>query len=134
MNNINNINKKFQIFVISGIILILLDFTYLCLNQNWYKQEIKKSQGHKLQLKWFGVLIRYLAQIIGLNLFILHNSPTLNKTTLINALLYGLIIYGNYLGTNYATITTFDEKLAIVDFIKGGSIMILTTFLVNKLT
>ena len=129
----NNINKKLQILIISGIILIVLDFTYLYFNQNWYKKEIKKSQGHKLQLKWFGVFVRYLAQIIGLNLFILNNNPTLNKTTLINALLYGLIIYGNYLGTNYATITTFNEKLAIVDFIKGGSIMMLTTFFVNKL-
>lgn len=130
----NNINKKLQILIISGIILIVLDFTYLYFNRNWYKKEIKKSQGNKLQLKWFGVFVRYLAQIIGLNLFILNNNPTLNKSTLINALLYGLIIYGNYLGTNYATITTFDKKLAIVDFIKGGSIMMLTTFFVNKLT
>lgn len=49
--------------------------------------------------------------------------------SLIYSLLFGIIIYGNYLGTNYATIKVFDEKLASVDLIKGGTIMTITRYI-----
>jgi uncharacterized membrane protein len=118
-----------KILFISLLILITLDFIYLYFNQNWYKNEIKKSQGSELILKWSGVLIRYLSQTFGLNLFVLQHNGTI-----IDSFIYGIIIYSNYLGTNYATIDTFDEKLAMVDLLKGGIIMSLTTYLTYKLT
>ena len=123
-NKINNI----KLFLLSGIILIILDFTYLFINQEWYKKEIINSQGSELNLKWFGVIIRYLSQITGLNLFVLQHNGSI-----LDAFLYGIIIYSNYSGTNYATINYFDEKLAITDLFKGGFIMLLTTYLTYKL-
>lgn len=121
---INNLNLLY----ISGIILILLDFIYLYLTREWYKKEIKNSQGTELKLKWNGVIIRYLSQIIGLNLFILQQN-----NTLFDSFIYGLIIYSNYLGTNYATLNYFDEKLALSDLLKGGLIMVITTILSYKI-
>ena len=121
-----NINIK--LFIVSFIILIILDFVYLYFNQNWYKKEIKKSQGTELILKWPGVFIRYFSQVVGLNIFILQKNGTI-----IDSFLFGLIIYANYLGTNYATIINFDENLAMVDLIKGSIIMSLTTFLTYKI-
>ena len=115
---------NYKVLILSGLILFTLDFIYLFINKNWYKKEIKKSQGNALKLKWFGVLVRYLSQIIGLNLFVLQHNGSI-----LDGLIFGLIIYSNYLGTNYATISHFDEKLAIADFIKGGIIMSLTTYL-----
>ncbi len=117
------IYKNIKLFIISTIILLALDFTYLLLNKNWYITETKKMQNNEFKLKWFGVFMRYLSQIIGLNLFILQLNGSI-----IDAFLFGLIIYGNYIGTNYATINIFDEKLAFVDLIKGGIIMALTTY------
>jgi uncharacterized membrane protein len=78
-------------------------------------------QGKELKLKWTGVFIRYLSQIIGINLFVLQVNGVIIKS-----FLFGLIIYGNYIGTNYATIDIFDETLAIFDLLKGGVIMSLT--------
>ena len=43
------------------IILFILDLIYLYLNQNWYKKEIYRSQKSELELKWFGVFVRYIA-------------------------------------------------------------------------
>ena len=106
------------------IILFILDLIYLYLNQNWYKKEIYRSQKSELELKWFGVFVRYIAQAIGLYVFVLRNNYSLKY-----AFLFGLIIYGNYLRTNYATIKIFDEKLAITDLIKGGIIMTLTSYI-----
>lgn len=119
---INNINYK--LFFLSGFILLILDLSYLYINQEWYKKEIFRSQGSELKLKWLGVFVRYLSQIIGLNLFVLQNHGPI-----LYSFLFGLIIYSNYIGTNYATFEIFDEKLAIVDLIKGGLIMSLTTYL-----
>ena len=110
------------------IILFILDFIYLYFNQNWYKKEIYKSQNDELELKWSGVIVRYLTHSLGLYIFVLRNNYSF-----IYALLYGLIIYGNYLGTNYATIKIFNPTLAIVDLIKGCIIMTLTSYIYYKL-
>ena len=113
-----------KLFIISALILLILDLSYLFINQKWYKNETKRMQGKELKLKWLGVFIRYLSQIIGLNLFVLQVNGGIIKS-----LLFGLIIYGNYIGTNYATIDIFDETLAIFDLLKGGVIMSLTTYI-----
>ena len=110
------------------IILFILDFIYLYFNQNSYKKEIYRSQKSELELKWSGVFVRYIAQAIGLYILILKNNYSLKY-----AFLFGLVIYANYLGTNYATIKVFDEKLAITDLIKGGIIMTMTGYLYYKL-
>ena len=110
------------------VILFILDYVYLYFNQNWYRKEILRTQRSELELKWIGVISRYIAQSLGLYIFVLRNNYDL-----IYSLIYGLVIYGNYLGTNYATIKTFDEKLAITDLIKGCSIMILTSYIYYKL-
>jgi uncharacterized membrane protein len=114
--------------LISGIILFTLDFIYITINKEWYRRETEKSFNEKLELNWFGVFLRYLSQIVGLNLYILGQNGTS-----LDAMLFGFIIYGNYIGTNYATVSYFDEKLASVDIIKGGIIMLLTTYLTNKI-
>ena len=84
LNKIINI----QLLFVSAIILVALDFSYLYINQNWYKREIKNSQGYELNLKWSGVIIRYLSQIIGLNLFVLQHNGTL-----LDAFIFG-VVYG----------------------------------------
>ena len=120
------INKTLTIklFIVSAIVLVLLDFIYLFLQQKWYKTEIKKIQGGELKLNWIGVFMRYLAQIIGLNIFVLQNNGSI-----LYSFIFGIVIYLNYIGTNYATIINFDELLAFVDLLKGGTIMSLTTYI-----
>lgn len=78
-----------------------------------------------------GVIFRYMAQSLGLYIFVLRNNLLLSSK-IIYSFLYGIIIYDNYLSTNYATINIFDEKLALADLSKGGIIMIITTYLYHK--
>lgn len=117
-------NKTIYLFVVSTVLLILLDFAYLYINKEWYISETEKSQSAPFQIKWGGVFLRYLSQSIGLNIFILQQNASI-----FHSFLYGLVIYSNYIGTNYATIKMFDETLASVDLLKGGIIMMLTTYL-----
>jgi uncharacterized membrane protein len=115
---------NWKIVFISSLTLITLDFMYLYLNQEWYIKETELSQSKMFELKWTGVFLRYLTQIVGLNIFVLQNGGSVSS-----AFLFGLIIYGNYIGTNYATISRFDESLAFFDFLKGGTIMALTAYI-----
>ena len=116
----NDIKKFFLVLCI----LFTLDFIYLYLNKNWYLKEIQRSQNSPLELKPIGVVARYVSQALGLYLFVLKNNYSL-----IYSALYGMIIYSNYLGTNYATIKIFDPKLALVDLFKGSVIMTLTSYI-----
>lgn len=113
---------NWKIVVISSLLLVILDFIYLYINKKWYIHETEISQSRSFELKWSGVFLRYLTQALGLNLFVLQHNGTP-----VDAFIYGLIIYGNYIGTNYSTIKIFDETLACVDLLKGGIIMALTT-------
>lgn len=120
---INN-SLKINLFIVSSIVLVFLDLIYLFLQQRWYKKEIIRIQGKELKLNWIGVFMRYLAQIIGLNIFVLQNNGSI-----LYSFIFGLVIYLNYIGTNYATIINFDEVLAFTDLLKGGVIMALTTYI-----
>ena len=124
MTIIKDITNIIKIFVI----IFILDFIYFFFYKNWDIKEIYKSQNSELELKSIGVFARYIAQAIGLYVFVLRN-----KCSLLYASLFGFIIYGNYLGTNYATIKVFDEKLAIVDLIKGTLIMLLSGYIYYKI-
>ena len=115
-------------FIKSTLVLLTLDLLYLYINRETYMREIYRSQGSKLDLKWEGVLWRYLSQLIGLNYFVLGKENEISR-----AFIYGLVIYGNYLGTNYATIRIFDKRLARSDLLKGITLMILTTYLIQNL-
>jgi len=119
-----NQTLRIELFIVSASILIFLDFLYLFLQQKWYKKEIKNVQGKELKLNCVGVFMRYLAQIIGLNLFVLQNNYSI-----LYSFIFGIIIYLNYIGTSYATIINFNELLAFVDLLKGGTIMALTTYI-----
>ncbi len=119
---------NYKMILVSFIILFCLDFVYVFIQQEWYKQEIIKMQGSELDLKWSGVLLRYISQIIGLNIFVLQRGGGI-----IDAFIYGLIIYSNYIGTNYATVRVFDETLAITDLLKGGIVMVLTTAITYRI-
>ena len=116
----NDIKKFFLVLCI----LFTLDFIYLYFNQNWYRKEIIRSQNSPLELKPIGVVARYVSQALGLYLFVLKNNYDL-----IYSALYGMIVYGNYIGTNYDTIKVLDPKLAITDLIKGSIVMTLTSYI-----
>ena len=99
-----------------------------------YKQEV----GALMELKVAPALIFYVIFLLGLIFFVIN--PNQNNT-LINVFLigafFGLVTYGTYDLTVYASMNIFSLKLVIADILWGmflsGSVAALTVFTINKL-
>ncbi len=99
-----------------------------------YKQEV----GSLMELKVPPALIFYVVFLLGLIFFVINpnQSNTLFNVFLIGAF-YGLVTYGTYDLTVYASMNIFSLKLVIADILWGmllsGSVAALTVFTINKI-
>ena len=118
-----------QKLVISAITLLIIDilFISLVLVKSFNKQ-ILNVQGSPLVLNIHGALVSYFFLILGLYYFIIQENRPIHDSFLL-----GLIIYGIYDATNYATITNWDLKTSIIDTLWGGTLYGLTTFLTYRI-
>ena len=99
-----------------------------------YKQEV----GSLMELKVPPALIFYVVFLLGLIFFVINpnQSNTLFKVFLIGAF-FGLVTYGTYDLTVYASMNIFSLKLVIADILWGmflsGAVAALTVFTINKI-
>jgi len=99
-----------------------------------YKQEIASL----MELKVPPALLFYVIFLLGLIFFVVN--PNQNNT-LVNVFLigafFGLVTYGTYDLTIYASMNIFSLKLVVADIIWGmflsGAVATLTVFTINKL-
>ena len=99
-----------------------------------YKQEV----GSLMELKVPPALIFYVVFLLGLIFFVIN--PNQNNT-LLNVFLigsfFGLVTYGTYDLTVYASMNIFSLKLVIADILWGmflsGAVAALTVFTINKI-
>ena len=99
-----------------------------------YKQEV----GSLMELKVPPALIFYVVFLLGLIFFVINpnQSNTLLNVFLIGAF-FGLVTYGTYDLTVYASMNIFSLKLVIADILWGmfltGAVAALTVFTINKI-
>ena len=115
--------------IISGIIMLILDAIFIGLNKKTYFDLIANVQRVVLQLRITGALVCYFFLIAGLNYFIISKRRSIPE-----AFFFGLVIYGVYDSTNYATLKKWSAQVAIMDTIWGGILMATTTYLTYTLS
>ena len=99
-----------------------------------YKQEVESL----MELKVPPALIFYVVFLLGLIFFVINpnQSNTLLNVFLIGAF-FGLVTYGTYDLTVYASMNIFSLKLVIADILWGmflsGAVAALTVFTINKI-
>ena len=99
-----------------------------------YKQEIPSL----MELKVAPALLFYAIFLMGLIFFVVNPNQdnTLLSVFLIGAF-YGLVTYGTYDLTVYASMNIFSLKLVVADILWGmflsGAVATLTVFTINKL-
>ncbi len=99
-----------------------------------YKQEIPSL----MELKVAPALLFYAIFLMGLIFFVVNPNQdnTLLRVFLIGAF-YGLVTYGTYDLTVYASMNIFSLKLVVADILWGmilsGAVATLTVFTINKL-
>ena len=114
---------------ISLIVMLGLDATYISQIKTPYLKQIENIQKSKVNVKTAGVVLCYLFMVFGINYFIIQK-----KASLLDAFLFGVVVYGVYDTTAYALFTNWSANLAILDVIWGGVLMLTTTYITYQLT
>ena len=114
--------KSVREVLISIIALLVLDGIYIYLTHKIFADQIVNVQRVVMTLKPMGALVCYALLIAGLNYFIIQRNRSIPE-----AFFLGLLIYGVYDSTNYATLKKWEAKVAIMDTLWGGSLFALTT-------
>jgi len=116
------------LFIVSAIVLVVLDSIYLNLIKEHFSALIKNIQGSPLVVNYVGAAICYIFLITGLNYFIIKPNRSIQ-----DAFLLGLVIYGVYETTNYALFKGWTLFTVIIDTLWGGILFALTTYIVRLL-
>ena len=114
--------------IISGVIMLLLDFVYLSTFSKFFSNIVYNIQNSKLKFKILGAVLCYIFLIFGLNYFIIDQ-----KKPLLDAFLLGIVIYGVYETTSYALLDNWPLSAVVLDTVWGGVLFTLTYFLTLKI-
>lgn len=114
--------------IVSGLIMLFLDFIYLSTTTNFYKNLIENIQKEKFKIKLIPTIFCYIFLVFSLYYFILKD-----KRKLFDAFILGVCIYAVFELTNFAIFNKWNIQAVFLDTIWGGILFSLTTYLTYKL-
>lgn len=114
--------------LVSAFVMVILDVIFLSMNADVFKIQIADVQHSPLILNPIGALLSYVFLIFGLNYFILSQHRSI-----VDAFLFGFVIYGVYETTTFALLRKWRFSTVIIDTLWGGTLFALTTFITYKL-
>ena len=112
-------------YLLSAVLLVVLDSVYLNLVKQYYNSQIKSVQGSDLKINLVAAILCYVFLVFGLNYFIIRE-----KKSVLDAFLLGLTIYAVYELTSMALLKKWSWLTVIMDTTWGGILFGLTTYLV----
>ena len=112
---------------VSAFVMVILDVIFLSMNADVFKIQIADVQHSPLILNPIGALLSYVFLIFGLNYFILSQHRSI-----LDAFLFGFVIYGVYETTTFALLRKWRFSTVIIDTLWGGTLFALTTFITYK--
>ena len=119
---------RVYVFLITSIIIVLLDSIYLNLAKNYFNKQIYLVQGSNVQLNITAVVLCYIFIIFSYNYFVIHK-----KLSSAEAGLLGVVIYGIYELTNMALLKKWKWTSVVMDTLWGGLLFFLTSVIVRTL-
>lgn len=109
------------------VILFVLDMIYISTIAPSFKTMILNVQAKPLKANYFAAALCYILLVLGLYYFIVQDDKPL-----IDAFLFGVILYGVYETTNMATLVDWQWKIVMSDTIWGGLLMTLTYYILKQ--
>lgn len=90
---------------------------------------ISNIQNSPMKINYIGAILAYIIMIVGYyNLTFENNKPDYYK-----AFILGLVMFGVYDFTNYATFNKWDFKILSMDISWGIILSLLTVFITDKI-
>ena len=111
-------------YIACAIIFILLDSIYLNAIKDFFKNQVKKVQKSPLKVNYTGIILCYIALVLGINYFIIYQNKSI-----LEAFLLGLLIYAVYETTTYALFSDWSLTTVMIDSLWGGILFALTTYI-----
>jgi uncharacterized membrane protein len=111
------------------IIIILIDIPMIMNNKMYNNLFLTINNNVPISLNnniYFSIFLAYFLISFGLYYFVIKNSTNF-KQTLIEAFIFGIVLYGVYDTTNYATILKYNARVAVIDTIWGGVLLMIVT-------
>jgi uncharacterized membrane protein len=122
------LSTKIKTILKSSLVFLLLDGMYLYSMRKYFNNQVKRIQGSPIRLNSVGTILTYVFLLFGLNYFILFP-----KKSVIDAFLFGLVVYAVYELTNYSLFSGWKWSTVIMDTLWGGILFSLTTYIVYRL-
>ena len=119
----NKFSIIYDILLIS-IILVVIDTGYLYSMKNFFNNQIKLVQGSDIQMNIYAAMLCYIVLVYGLYYFIIKD-----KRPLIDAFIFGIVIYAVYELTTMALLKNWSWKTVALDTLWGGILFTITTYL-----
>lgn len=117
-----------NLFIISGIVFLAIDYIYLSMTKTYFGKQVKLIQGTPMEINYIGAIICYMFLIFGLNYFIIQP-----QRSIFDAFLFGVIIYGTFDFTNMAMFKNWSLTTSIMDTLWGGTLFALSTYIIYKI-
>jgi uncharacterized membrane protein len=115
-------------YLISAIVFVILDGTYLNLIKGYFNKQVKSIQGSDIQINIVATGLTYVVLIYGLNYFIIRKNKSVKEAALL-----GFFVYAVYELTNLALFKNWSILTVIIDTLWGTVLFGLTTAIVYKL-
>jgi uncharacterized membrane protein len=124
---------EIKLYTLTVVLFLALDLTYLgIIMAGFYKSELgalARRSGDALSPVWWAASVVYVLIPLGIVLFALPRVG--GDRWLLSALswgfVYGVVLYGVYDFTNYATLDRWPLKLTFADILWGGVLCSLVT-------
>ena len=113
--------------IIPGILFTIIDSIYLTSFKNFFNRLVKSIQGDEIKMNYQAAILCYISLIFGLYYFILKK-----KAPVLDAFLFGCVIYTVYETTNKAIFDKWSWEAVLLDSIWGGILFSSTTYLTYK--
>ena len=115
-------------FIISSLILFVLDSIFIYLNSGLFSYQIMDIQKSPLKINIIGGILSYIFLILGLNYFIIREHRSV-----LDAFVLGLVIYGVYETTTYALLKRWNIRIVVTDTLWGGILFAITTLIFKEI-
>ena len=116
--------SKISRLLISLFIILMLDFVYFSFFKGYFFSVISKVQQSPVVLNITPMLLIYTILASSLNYFIIDK-----KGGLVDAFLFGAVVYSIYELTNYVIFKQWPIKMVLIDSLWGGILMASTVYI-----
>ena len=115
-------------YLLTAIIFVILDGTYLNLVKGYFNKQVKSIQGSDIQINIVATGLVYVVLIYGLNYFIIRKHKSVQEAALL-----GFFTYAVYELTNLSLFKNWNITTVIIDTTWGTILFGLTTAIVYKI-